>query len=231
MAYLKESCHIFAQMIDGRLGNMMRETGSKVSNSIRAETPTERSFSSSVWAAFETGDFESAAARAALALRQDPDQPDLLRLHLLSLLALHRWEEAAETAGRLALLPLTRGSFDALLSEALAAGRVVQARNLVARAEREGGDGLDRTEVARAKARIALSLSDTKAARAILLKAIERDPDAAGLRSLMTEALMASGNAGQARAVMTHLGAVSGNAVPADPLPQARPARPGEFGR
>jgi hypothetical protein len=70
---------------------------------------------------------------------------------------------------------LSPDTLDALISAQLAAGRVACARDLVARGVAEGDVPAWSLEAARA--RIALYQGDLSAARAILVRGIERTPD------------------------------------------------------
>lgn len=109
-------------------------------------------------------------------------------------------------------------SFEAGLRNALVEDRISAARTLVANAEailaaHEAATAasprvpkVSRTDLAAAKARIAMATGDGAAARAILVQAIEAAPKAASLRSLMTEVMMATGRASDVRPVLQHLG-------------------------
>ena len=64
----------------------------------------------------------------------------------------------------------------------------------------------------RARAQLAIASGDLQAATAILVAAIEEDPQNTTLRAQLTEALLAGGNAGHARDVLARIGM-----RPADP--------------
>ncbi|MGP1355699.1 hypothetical protein [Roseicyclus sp.] len=154
-------------------------------------------------AAFSEGDLRLAAQLSRAGLDRTPGDRDLLRLLLVMQLALRDIATAQETADRLAEAALTSASFEVLISARLADGRVACARDLVARAVSEG---LEPAALEAARARIALHLGDMAAARAILVRGIERTPGATGLRALMAEVLMADGGAAHARDVIGRLG-------------------------
>lgn len=107
-------------------------------------------------------------------------------------------------------------SFETAMRTALHANKIGDARTLVANAEavlmgHASAESpiaahVTRVQLATAKARIAMALGDGMAARAILVKAIETDPDAASLRALMTEVMLAEGRATDVRPVLKHLG-------------------------
>jgi predicted Zn-dependent protease len=155
-------------------------------------------------AALSDGDLRLAARLSLQGLDSHPGDPDLLRLLLLTQLGLREVDTAQRTADRLSEAPLTEDALDALVPAYLAADRVAQARDVVARAAREETAKPWALEAARA--RIAMHLEDLAAARAILVRGIEREPDAPLLRSLMAEVLMADGGAAQAREVISRLG-------------------------
>lgn len=112
--------------------------------------------------------------------------------------------------------PSPRHCFEQALHAALTDHKIAEARTLVAKAEAEiyagrgTGDWHDepiRTEdLAAAKARIAMSIGDRSAARAILVQAIEANSKAPSLRALMTEVMMADGRASDVRPILRHLG-------------------------
>lgn len=137
-------------------------------------------------------------------LAETPGDPGLLRLLLVTQLGLRDIDAAQRTAEELGLAPLTPDTLDVLISARLAAGRVQCARDLVARAVVEGNVPAWALETARA--RIAMHLNDLTAARAILVRGIERSPDATSLRTLMLEVLVAGGDAAHAREVTARLG-------------------------
>lgn len=106
--------------------------------------------------------------------------------------------------------------FEAALRKALKANRIADARTLVANAEavlfaQEQADAtplevMTKAQVAAAKSRIAMATGDDAAARAILVNAIESDPNAPALKALMTEVMLAAGRATDVRPVLQHLG-------------------------
>ena len=155
--------------------------------------------------ALSDGDLALTARLSRQGLNLTPGDPDLLRLLLVTQLGLRDVDGAQETADILSAAPLSPDTLDALISARLAASRIAMARDLVARAVAEGCVPAWALEAARA--RIALHQNDLSAARAILVRGIERTPGAASLRTLMLEVLMAGGNAAHAREVTTRLGA------------------------
>jgi len=155
-------------------------------------------------AALSEEDLALTARLSRQSLDLTPGDPDLLRLLLVTQLGLRDVAGAQETADLLSAAPLSPDTLDALISARLAAGRVASARDLVARGAAEGAMPAHALEAARA--RIALHQNDLSAARAILVRGIERTPGAASLRTLMLEVLMAGGNAAHARVVTTRLG-------------------------
>ena len=110
------------------------------------------------------------------------------------------------------------GEFNHNLAVALRDKDLVAARKIVADAETvlmsqecktsssEPTTALSKPHLAAAKTRIAMRANDPLAARAILVQAIERWPDALFLRTLMTEIMLASGRAKDVRSMLTHLG-------------------------
>lgn len=114
--------------------------------------------------------------------------------------------------------------FETALSAALRAERIADARTLVANAEAvlmahsSAEDALTeratQAQLAAAKARIAIAVGDGGAARAILVKAIETNPEIASLRTLMTEVMMAEGRATDVRPVLRHLGNSTKSSAP-----------------
>ncbi|MFW5881136.1 MAG: hypothetical protein ACOCTP_01280, partial [Roseicyclus sp.] len=149
------------------------------------------------------------------------DEAAHLRALLLAQLNSRALAEAQETADRLAGTGWTATTLDAVIPARLAvAGGVARARDDVAAAVRAGSCPPWSLEIARA--RIAIHTGDYPAARAILVRGIEREPDVSALRALMTEVLIADGSASQARAVVSHLGQ-----PPTAPGPEAaQPAGP-----
>jgi hypothetical protein len=157
--------------------------------------------------ALNRGDLALAARLSRQSLDRTPDDPDLLRLLLVTQLGLQDIEGAQGTAERLDATELSPDTLDALISARLAAGRVACARDLVARGVAEGRVPVWALETARA--RIALHQGDLSAARAILVRGIERTPEATPLRTLMLEVLVADGDAAHARDVTSRLGQVA----------------------
>jgi thioredoxin-like negative regulator of GroEL len=155
--------------------------------------------------ALSEGDLALTARLSRQSLDLTPGDPDLLRLLLVTQLGLRDVDGAQETADLLSAAPLSSDTLDALISARLAAGRLASARDLVARGVVEGSVQAWALEAARA--RIAMHQNDLSAARAILVRGIERTPEAASLRTLMLEVLMAGGDAAHAREVTTRLGA------------------------
>jgi hypothetical protein len=150
-------------------------------------------------------DFETTANLSREALAVAPGDAGHLRALVFAQLGLRDVEAAQETADRLAGTGWTATSLDAVIPARLARpGGEAAARDDVAAAVRAGTCPPWALEVARA--RIAIHLGDFAAARAILVRGIEREPDAPALRALMTEVLIADGSAAQARAVVAHLG-------------------------
>jgi uncharacterized protein HemY len=151
---------------------------------------------------------------------RDPDPADILRALLSTQLGLRDLAGAQETADRLAATGWTAATLDAVVAARLAvSGGEHAARNDVAAAVRSGTCPDWALEIARA--RIAIHLADLAAARAILVRGIERDPQVPALRALMTEVLIADGSAAQARAVVSHLGQ-----PPTAPGPEAALSEP-----
>jgi thioredoxin-like negative regulator of GroEL len=174
--------------------------------------------------ALSEGDLALTARLSRQSLDLTPGDPDLLRLLLVTQLGLRDVDGAQETADTLSAAPLSSDTLDALISARLAAGRIAMARDLVARAVAQGG--VPEWALEAARARIALHQNDLSAARAILVRGIERTPGAASLRTLMLEVLMAGGNAAHAREVTTRLGA-----PPTAPGPEVARSRQGPSSR
>jgi thioredoxin-like negative regulator of GroEL len=170
-------------------------------------------------AALSRGDLALTARLSREGLDRQPDDPDLMRLLLVAQLALHEIEDAQATATRLEVSPLSTESLDAIVSARLAADHVASARDIVARAVSEGG--VPHWSLEAARARIAMHQNDLAAARAILVRGIERTPDAPTLRTLMLEVLMADGDASHAREVTARLGR-----PPSAPPPMVLPTGP-----
>jgi thioredoxin-like negative regulator of GroEL len=168
---------------------------------VRADDPRDTSVSGSLAAP----DFDIAAGLARQTLALDPDNPDVLRTLLLAQLGLRDVAGARATADRLTETGWSAATLDAVISARLAAeGAVAAARDDVAAAVRAQTCPPWALEAARA--RIAIHVGDYSAARAILVRGIEREPEVSALRALMTEVLLADGSAAQARAVIAHLG-------------------------
>lgn len=120
-------------------------------------------------------------------------------------------------------------TLDAQVRAALRAENISGARTLVANAEAVLSSHQATTapapadftvpQIAAAKARIAMAVGDGAAARAILLLAIERHPEAVALRSLMSEVMLADGRATDVRPVLRHLKRNSTKAVSDRPDP------------
>lgn len=91
---------------------------------------------------------------------------------------------------------------DLLVDVALEHGRGQLARSVLAEVEAT----IPASHAAQLKARIAVADGDLHAAKAILVMAIEADPDAAPLRTLLAEVMVAGGTAADARAVLAVLG-------------------------
>lgn len=158
-----------------------------------------------VSAALTDSDFDLDVDKVLRSLALDPDDPRLLCRLLLAQLGQRNASGAWLTADRLAATGWTAVTLDAVISARLAVeGGVAAARDDVAAAVGAGTCPSWALEIARA--RIAIHVGDFSAARAILIRGIEREPDVSALRALMTEVLIADGSAGQARAVMAHLG-------------------------
>lgn len=149
-------------------------------------------------------DLALAARLSRQSLDASPGDPNLLRLLLRAQLALGDLDGARDTADALVQGPMTEDTLDALIAACLAQDQVARARDLVARAVAEETTATWAVEAARA--RIAIHQDDLSAARAILVRGIERSPEAQALRILMLEVLMADGDAAHAREVVMRLG-------------------------
>ena len=162
--------------------------------------------------------------------RRDRDRADwrtqggsreALRHRLFAQLGRRNLDAAWKTADRLAASGWSAADLDAVIAARLAVvGGERAARDDVAAAVRSGACPPWALEAARA--RIAIYLGDLAAARAILVRGIERTPEVSALRMLMTEVLIADGSAATARAVVSHLGqpatAPGPEAARSDPL-------------
>jgi hypothetical protein len=156
--------------------------------------------------------------------REAPDTPEdaaALRHRLRAQLGNRALDAAQGTADRLAATGWTAANLEAVVAARLAvSGGERAARDDVAAAVRAGTCPSWALEAARA--RIAIHLDDLAAARAILVRGIERTPEVSALRMLMTEVLIADGSAATARAVVSHLGqpatAPGPEAARSDPL-------------
>ncbi|WP_224815407.1 hypothetical protein [Hasllibacter sp. MH4015] len=117
---------------------------------------------------------------------------------------------------------VTGGSLLDRVVTVLEDGDLRMARTLVAEATE--APSASAAEIASAKARIALRAGDEVAARAIIVAAIEANPEATTLRTFLSEMMLAQGRASDVRPVMTHLGRPPSEreASEADDLP--RPA-------
>ena len=113
-------------------------------------------------------------------------------------------------------LPRKERPLEAAVRAALRAENIRDARTLVSNAEAilaghapsqsPRMEPSSRSQIAAAKARIAIATGDGAAARAILVQAIEADPNTKTLKTLMTEVMMADGRATDVRPVLKHLG-------------------------
>jgi uncharacterized protein HemY len=130
---------------------------------------------------------------------------------------------AMRTAEDLAARPGQTPAIVLLIDAALAAGAIGAARTALSEAESRAE--LPAWHLACLKARIAIHTGDLMAARAILVMALEQNPDHAALRALLTEAMVASGLASDARAVLGHVGK-----PPANPATDQEEDRPPETG-
>lgn len=149
-------------------------------------------------------DFELTVKLSRQSLDHDPENADVLRLLVLAQLGLGDVRGALETSKRLENAERTPATLDAILSAHLAAGDVRKARDLVADAMRD--ENMPPWAVEAARARIALNQNDGPAARAILIRGIEREPNAPWLRGLLVEVFVAEGRAAEARDVIDRLG-------------------------
>lgn len=111
-----------------------------------------------------------------------------------------------------------------LLEIALEHGSIGLARTVLADAEAK----VTPVQAAMIRARIAIFERDFAAAKAILVSAIEAEPDAAPLRLLLTEAMVAAGTAADARAVLSMLGQPPVNPPPLDATQEDERAEPGK---
>ncbi len=165
------------------------------------------------------GDLALTARLSRQGLNETPGDPDLLRLLLVTQLGLQDIDGAQDTADRLSTAPLSPETLDALISARLSADKVMCARDLVARGAAQDNTPVWALEAARA--RIAMHQDDLTAARAILVRGIERTPEAAPLRTLMLEVLVAGGDAAHAREVTARLGQPA--TAPGPEVAQSRP--------
>mmetsp|Transcript_6054 Transcript_6054/g.10443 ORF Transcript_6054/g.10443 Transcript_6054/m.10443 type:complete len:173 (-) Transcript_6054:568-1086(-) len=146
-------------------------------------------------------------------------------------------ETASGPAQRASREASSEETLEAKVRAALRAENIADARTLVANAEAilstyngaaaSVAEGLTVPQVAAAKARIAMAVGDSAAARAILLLAIERHPEADALRSLMTEVMLADGRASDVRPVLKHLKGEA--AKTANNRPELNETRQGPF--
>lgn len=158
--------------------------------------------------ALRNSDLELAARLSRQSLESDPGDADVLRLLILAQIGLGDIDGACETSDRLETLSRTPETLDAVLSACLAADRIGRARDRVAEAARD--PDIPAWAVEAARARIAIHQGDRDAARAILIRGIERAPEAPWLRGLLAEVLVADGRAAQAREVIDRLGQPAG---------------------
>ncbi len=107
-------------------------------------------------------------------------------------------------------------TLDRLVAAALDLGQVQQARRLVAEGEAKGD--LSPGAAALFKARIAAATGDFCAAQAILIAAIEAQPDHAAPRRALAEVMLAKGTAADARSVLAHLGPAPPESARPDPV-------------
>ena len=159
---------------------------------------------SAVSASLRDTDLELAARLSRQGLDRTPDDPHLLRLLLLAQLGLRDVAGAQDTADRLEGGAMSPETLDAVISARLSAGRLAQARDIVACAARSGD--MPAWALESARARLAMQTDDLPAARAILVRGIEREPEAPWLRSLLAEVMLADGSAADARQVIGRLG-------------------------
>jgi thioredoxin-like negative regulator of GroEL len=173
------------------------------------------------------GQYDRAAEHAAAGLARTPDAPDLLRLLVRAQIARGALDAARNAADRLAPLARQGNSIDLLVTIALEMGQVQVARTILSGAEASAE--IPVAEIARLKARIAMDQGDFDAAKAILVAAIDRQPEAPALRTLMAEVMVAAGTAGDVRAVLTHIAQPPVNPVDpnAEPDIEDTPAAPG----
>jgi hypothetical protein len=111
---------------------------------------------------------------------------------------------------------------DLLIDVALEHGQRQLARSVLAEAEA----AIPAAQAAQLKARIAVSEGDLEAAKAILVMAIEADPDATPLRTLLAEVMVAAGTAADALAVLSTLGAAPVNPPAEDEIAPETDLRP-----
>lgn len=105
--------------------------------------------------------------------------------------------------------------FDMDLLNALRSENIMDARNIVADAEvilsahkasRASAKGdLSPIQIVAAKAQIAIAVGDAAAAKAILVRGLDIQPDAPSLRALLTEVMLSQGRATDVRPVLQHL--------------------------
>jgi hypothetical protein len=155
----------------------------------------------------ERGDLALAARLSRQSLDRTPDDPDLLRLLLVTQLGLQDIEGAQGTAERLD----AHGAFagHARRADLGTAGGGPCGLRPRPRGAWRGRGRVPVWALEAARARIALHQGDLSAARAILVRGIERTPEATPLRTLMLEVLVADGDAAHARDVTSRLGQVA----------------------
>lgn len=105
--------------------------------------------------------------------------------------------------------------FDMDLLNALRSENIADARDIVANAEvilsahkasRASAKGdLSPIQIVAAKAQIAIAVGDTAAAKAILVRGLDIQPDAPSLRALLTEVMLSQGRATDVRPILQHL--------------------------
>lgn len=152
------------------------------------------------------------ASRDDTASARLPDTPDAHRLLLRAQMLRGDFAAALEAARHLAEQDGVSEPVELLLDIALEHGSIRLARTVLAETEAE----ITALQSAMLRARIAVSERDFPAAKAILVTAIEAEPDAPPLRTLLTEVMVAAGTAADARAVLSMLG-----------LPPVNPPTPG----
>lgn len=160
----------------------------------------------------QRNDARAALAEADAALARDPGDDSRMLARLRALSALDDRSAAARQAAEIVATGTVRpAALDPILAAVLAIDDLRTARNAIALAE--GSGRVPRAALSRARAQLAIASGDLQAATAILVAAIEEDPQNTTLRAQLTEALLAGGNAGHARDVLARIGM-----RPADPV-------------